>query len=177
MLKTIFSLNGGLNTYIWKNNQNLNCISLYDKYYIGSTNQFNVKFYIDKTTNSTCNLNRSVSEKDINFIYLNFFYSFNFFFFRKFKFIGKGYKIKKTKNKKSFKLFFGYSHKIFLMPSGLQLRKLTKYKLFLLTNTRLKEKLTSPIIQHIRKLNLFTKRGLRATRQIVFKRPGKKSTY
>lgn len=74
-------------------------------------------------------------------------------------------------------MFFGYSHKIFLISGGLQLRKLTKYKLFLLTNNLLKEKKTSPIIQHIRKLNLFTKRGLRATKQVVFKRPGKKSTY
>lgn len=177
MLKTIYLLNGGLNTYIWKNNKHLNCISLYEKYYLGDTNQFTPHFYIDKSTNSTCTLKWIVKEKNLNNIYLNYFYSFNFFFFRKFKFIGKGYKIKKAKNKKSFKMFFGYSHKIFLVYGGLQLRKLTKYKLFLITNTRLKEKITSPIIQHIRKLNLFTKRGLRATRQIVFKRPGKKSTY
>ena len=177
MFKTIFSLNGAINTYIWKNGLNLSCISIYDKYYIGSTSQFNQQFYINTATHSICTLTYLLKKKNLNKIYLNFFYSFNFFFFRKFKFIGKGYKIKKVKNKKSFKLFFGYSHKIFLIPGGLQLHKLTKYKLFLITNTLLKEKKTSPKIQHIRKLNLFTKRGLRATKQIIFKRPGKKSTY
>jgi len=52
-----------------------------------------------------------------------------------------------------------------------------KYKLFLIANDRLQINKTSRIIQNIRKLNMFTKRGLRATRQQVSKRPGKKSTY
>lgn len=106
-----------------------------------------------------------------------FFYSFNFFFFKKFKFIGKGYKIKKVKLKKSFQLYFGYSHKIFLISGGCQLRKLTKYKLFLITNNYKKIYKIRLIIKNIRKLNFFTKRGLRAMKQKVFKRPGKKSTY
>ncbi len=178
MFKTIFSLNSGINTYIWKIGTNINCISLYNNYYLGNTNKFNLNSYLDIATSSSCSLVFFFKKKKIlNKIFLNFFYSFNFIFFKKFKFIGKGYKIKKTKNKKSFKMFFGYSHKIFLIPSGLQLRKLTKYKLFIVTNNRLKEKNTTIIIQNIRKLNLFTKRGLRAIKQIVYKRPGKKSTY
>jgi len=107
----------------------------------------------------------------------NFFYSFTFFFFRKFKFIGKGYKISKIKIKKSFKFYFGYSHKIFLVYGGAQLRRLTKYKLFLLGTNRKSLQEITLILQNIRRLNMFTKRGLRATKQIIFKRPGKKSTY
>lgn len=177
MFKIIYSLNGASNTYVWKNGTNLNCISIYDNYYLGGSSQFNQPFYINTAVHNVCTLNYLFKKKNLNKMYLNFFYSFNFFFFRKFKFIGKGYKIKKVKNKKSFKMFFGYSHKIFIVPGGLQLRKLTKYKLFLITNMRLKEKLTSPRLQRIRTLNLFTKRGLRATKQKIFKRPGKKSTY
>ena len=178
MFKAVLSLNSGINTYIWKNGIKINCISLHKDYYLGSTNQFNTYSYLDITTSSFCSLSFFLKKKKIlNKIFLNFFYSFNFFFFKKFKFIGKGYKIKKTKNKKSFKMFFGYSHKIFLIPSSLQLRKLTKYKLFLITNNRLKEKITTSTIQSIRSLNLFTKRGLRAIKQRIYKRPGKKSTY
>ena len=118
-------------------------------------------------------ISSGILKKNMNF----FFFSFNFFFFKKFKFIGKGYKIKKVKLKKSFQLYFGYSHKVFLISGGCQLRKLTKYKLFLISNSNKKINRISLIIKNIKKLNFFTKRGLRAIKQKIFKRPGKKSTY
>ncbi len=178
MKKTIYFYNSAQNIYIWKTEQKLICASLYQDYYVGcakSAKNF-LNTHLDLATQTCLNLN-FLKKIKLNNLYKQFFYSFNFFFFKKFKFIGKGYKIKKVKIKKSFKLFFGYSHKIYLIAGGVQLRKLMKYKLFLIANDRLQINKTSRIIQNIRKLNMFTKRGLRATRQQVSKRPGKKSTY
>jgi hypothetical protein len=179
MKKIVYFYNSSLNIYIWKTNRKVVCASLYQDYYLGCaeyTKNF-LRIHIDIAAQTYLGLGYIKKIKAANSLYAQFFYSFNFFFFKKFKFIGKGYKIKKVKIKKSFKLFFGYSHKVFLVSGGVQLRKLMKYKLFLITNNKLKIRTTSYIIQNIRKLNMFTKRGLRATRQQVSKRPGKKSTY
>lgn len=100
-----------------------------------------------------------------------------FFFFKKFRFVGKGYKIRKIQKKKSLRLFFGYSHKVFFFGGGCRLQKLTKYKLFLITNNKKKLNKLTTILREVRAPNLFTKRGLRAQRQRITKRPGKKSTY
>lgn len=180
MKKNFFFLNSSNNTFIWQKNLCIRVISLYQTFFIGSSNsaQIDNVCQFDKTTNTWC---RKVTGEDtqqrLKKKHEVFFFSFNFFFFKKFKFVGKGYKIKKVKTKKSFQLFFGYSHKIFLISGGSQLRKLTKYKLFLITNSKKKLNKITLIVNNIRKLNIFTKRGLRAIKQRIHKRPGKKSTY
>jgi ribosomal protein L6P/L9E len=163
--------------YVWGSTKNFKCVGLYPKHFLGgcSVNQ-KKNFFFDLATHSWHTFT-FIKKTRGGIDFINFFYSFNFFFFKKFKFVGKGYKIKKVKIKKSFKFYFGYSHKIFLVYGGAQLRKLTKYKLFLLGNNQKKIQTILLILKNIRKLNMFTKRGLRATKQIIHKRPGKKSTY
>lgn len=178
--KKIFFLNSGLNTFVWKTKNKINAISDYPFFFLGNTQENTEKNnnFFDQTTNTWCTTTTQANKcSKHKKLYEHFFFSFNYFFFKKFKFTGKGYKIKKVKNKKSFQLFFGYSHKVYLISGGCQLRKLTKYKLYLITNTRKKSNKISLIIKNIKAANLFTKRGLRATKQKIFKRPGKKSTY
>lgn len=65
-------------------------------------------------------------------------YASTAFFYRKLRFTGKGYKIKKSRLKKSFKLYFGRSHKQYIFSGGLRFKKLSKYRLYLLSNNRKK---------------------------------------
>ncbi len=65
-------------------------------------------------------------------------YASTAFFYRKLRFTGKGYKIKKSRLKKSFKLYFGRSHRQYLFSGGLRFKKLSKYRLYLLSNNRKK---------------------------------------
>lgn len=180
MYKNILFINSSVDTFIWKKKINIKILSLYKKFFLGGYKYITKKknFFFDKATSSFCSKSfLSKKVKKLNNIYNISFLNLNYFFFKKFKFTGKGYKIKKVKNKKSFQFFFGYSHKIFLVSGGCQLRKLTKYKLFLITNNKKKLHKISTLLKLVKPVNLFTKRGLRATKQKIFKRPGKKSTY
>jgi hypothetical protein len=98
-------------------------------------------------------------------------------YYWKLRFTGKGYKIKKTKLKKSFKLYFGRSHFQYIFSGGLSYKKLSKYRLLLRSNNKKKLNRVMRLTLTARPLNNFTKRGLRCTRQFILKRPGKKSTY
>jgi hypothetical protein len=180
MYRNILFLNSAENTFLWNRKMKVSCLSIYQNFFTGGC-EYEIKGkqdFFDKSTLTWCSKAPwPLEHKKIKKKYELFFYSFNYIFFKKFKFIGKGYKIKKVRIKKSFQLYFGYSHKIFLISGGCQLRKLTKYKLFLITNNYKKIYKIRLIIKNIRKLNFFTKRGLRAMKQKIFKRPGKKSTY
>lgn len=106
-----------------------------------------------------------------------FFVSSQFFFFKKFKFTGKGYKIRKAGGKSSLRLFFGHSHKTITLAGGCQLRKTAKYKLCLLSSSLGHARRVANTIASIRPINEYTKRGLRQNKGGCVKRPGKKSTY
>jgi ribosomal protein L6P/L9E len=105
-----------------------------------------------------------------------FLFKISYFFFKKIKFTGKGYRIKKS-FKKSFKFFFGYSHNVYIVYGGLVIKKISKYKILLLSNNKKKINKINKIIINIKKINIYTKRGLRGMQQLIFKRSGKKSTY
>ena len=135
--------------------------------------------YIDLTTQST-----SVNKLSNTQVMLaaakklqQFTYKTSLFYYRKLKFTGKGYKIKKSKLKKSFKFYFGRSHTQYLFSGGLRFKKLSKYRLFLVSNNKKRLNRIMTLSLRTRPLNRYTKRGLRCTRQFILKRPGKKSTY
>lgn len=109
-------------------------------------------------------------------LYLRSFIHIFWIFTKKLRFTGKGYKIKKN-ILKQFKFYFGYSHPTFLLTEKIKLKKLTKYKLCIISNFYWKFLLLKNFLKKIRHINKFTKRGLRFTKQFVFKRPGKQSTY
>ena len=58
-----------------------------------------------------------------------------------------------------------------------KMKRLSKYKYFFKSKIEKKLKDSARLISNIRPLNIFTKRGLRRSRQVVYKRKGKKSTY
>jgi len=91
--------------------------------------------------------------------------------FAKIKFTGKGYKVKKNSNK-SIILLFNRAHITVLWWSGFFVKKLRKYKLYLkYTNTN--KKIINTIL-NVRYINIFTKKGLRQSRQTLMKKKGKK---
>lgn len=103
---------------------------------------------------------------------LSFFLKQLFFYeFVKIKFTGKGYKIKKN-TKKSLILLFNRAHTTTLWWRNIFVKKLKKYKLYIKCNN-FQNSIVNTIL-FVRKINIFTKKGLRKSRQILFKKKGKK---
>ena len=93
------------------------------------------------------------------------------------KFTGKGYKIRKSKAKRSLKFYFGRSHHTYVFSGGLNFKRLSKYRLLLLANNKKRLNRIASLVLQVRPVSRYTKRGLRCTRHFILKRPGKKSTY
>jgi hypothetical protein len=89
----------------------------------------------------------------------------------KIKFTGKGYKIKKN-SKESLILLFNRSHTTTMWWKNLFIKKLKKYKIFI-KYTPINKKIIETIL-NIRPVNIFTKKGLRKARQLLYKKKGKK---
>lgn len=89
----------------------------------------------------------------------------------KIKFTGKGYKIKKN-SKKSLMLLFNRSHITTIWWRNIFIKKLKKYKIYIKCNA-VNKKIIETII-NIRSVNIFTKKGLRLSRQVLLKKKGKK---
>jgi hypothetical protein len=100
-----------------------------------------------------------------------FLKQFNLCNFSKIKFTGKGYKIKKN-TKSSLVLLFNRAHTTVIWWRGLFLKKLKKYKMYLRYTNKNKNIINTII--NVRPINIFTKKGLRGTRQILLKKKGKK---
>ena len=101
----------------------------------------------------------------------NFLKQFNLCNFSKIKFTGKGYKIKKN-SKSSLILLFNRAHTTIIWWRNIFLKKLKKYKVYL--NYTNRDKNIVNTIINVRPINIFTKKGLRKTRQILLKKKGKK---
>ena len=100
-----------------------------------------------------------------------------FVYFKKLRFAGKGYKIKKSFFKKSSRMVFGHSHRLNILVASLWLARLAKTKFLLISNLRADLHRDSILVGLVRKLSPYTKRGRRLTRAPTIKRPGKKASY
>jgi hypothetical protein len=94
-----------------------------------------------------------------------------FYEYVKIKFSGKGYKIKKN-NEKSMLLLFNRAHITQTWWKNIILKKLKKYKIYIKYTYKNNNFIKSII--NIRYINIFTKKGLRKSKQILFKKKGKK---
>lgn len=105
-----------------------------------------------------------------------FFYAFSLVFFKKLKFKGKGYYIYKNK-RNTIALQFGYSHikRLFFFYTSVKFLSKTSILIFGI-NTRLIAK-SSNEFSVIRPINMFTGKGVRFNRQIVYRKTGKVSSY
>ena len=163
-----------------KNNSFNNIVYLYSKLYffkITFTN-YNLKWYFDKQSNilrlsNFCTPN--FFKLYIN-VLLNIFYSFSKVFFLKLKFKGKGYYIYKN-FRNTITSQFGHSHRIYIYSVFTSVKFLTKTTVFLFGSSK-KDILTIGYsIQKIKPINIFTGRGVRFSKQVIYKKTGKVSSY
>ena len=101
----------------------------------------------------------------------NYIKQINNYMFIKIKFTGKGYKIKKNNNK-NIVLLFNRAHITNLWWRNLFLKKLKKYKIYI-RYTPINKNIVG-LITATRNVNIFTKKGLRRSKQVLFKKKGKK---
>lgn len=156
-------------------------VSLYSHhghYFLGESNQHGL-VHMDLTTQSVLvakgatvgHLQRASRHLQ------RFTWASTVFYYKKMRFTGKGYKIRKSRLKRSLKFYFGRSHQTYVFSGGLNFKRLSKYRLLLLANNKKRLNRVVSLVLKVRPVNRYTKRGLRCTRHFILKRPGKKSTY
>lgn len=104
------------------------------------------------------------------------FYSFSRIFFCKIKFKGKGYYIYKN-NRNTLALQFGYSHLLYLYSFFLNIKFLTKTNILIFGLNWFNIFFTSYSFYKIKPINIFTGKGIRFSKQIIYKKTGKVSSY
>lgn len=167
---------GSENSYLIKKNKYIVAANLFENFFSGNISGEKIKtqvdpynFYVSRHTLLSKKINKKTNKK-IN----NFFFSFFLFFFKKITFKGKGFKLKKTTEKK-FKFFFGHSHPVYFFNFNINGRRITKYKhvFFCSKYKKLKKILIS--WARIKPVSWYTKRGLKFSTQILQSREGKKA--
>lgn len=103
-------------------------------------------------------------------------FTFTSFFFYKVKFRGKGYYLYKNL-RNTITPQFGYSHRIYFYSFFLKTTFLTKTKIFFFGFNKLDLLKTILNLKSKRTINIFTGRGVKFARQIVYKKTGKVSSY
>ena len=104
------------------------------------------------------------------------------YFLKKINFSGKGYKIKKLHRnlskctQKYLNFYFNKSHFNIVYFFGIKIKKLKKTKLLICSTNCDNLSLVSNSIVSIKNFNPFTSKGLRLSRQVVYKKIGKKSS-
>ena len=133
-------------------------------------NSLNHVLYI-KTFQKINNKKKNKLNHNLFNLYKDFFSSWNFFPTTKFFLTGKGFKLKKKHNFTQF--FVNTSHKMILLSNTNFIKKITKNKFLLIL---LNKKYNNHKLTYIAKLNIFSKRGLRSSRQIIPRKQGKSNT-
>jgi len=106
-----------------------------------------------------------------------FLHSWDSYFFEKIKFSGKGYRITFRRRKKTIIFYFGHSHDTVIVFRNVKIKKPHKYKFIILKNCFIKTKALGVLITKIKPINVYTKRGIRKSRQKVYKRKSNKATF
>jgi hypothetical protein len=146
------------------------------KFFLQNNNNF---FYINKFNNIIKIYNKNVFNNQtlINYTLNNFLKLIDIYEFVKIKFKGKGFKIGFYKNKNVMNFFFGASHINTFLIKNMLIKKISKYKFILKSTNLMGLNSLSKKIVNIRKINYYTLRGLRKSRQILIKRKGRKGTF
>ena len=97
-------------------------------------------------------------------------------FFRKVKFKGKGYYIYKNK-RNTITPQFGYSHRLYLYSYFASVKFLSKTSVFVFGLLKSDVIFTTLGIKSMRPINIFTGRGVRFSREVIYKKVGKVSSY
>jgi ribosomal protein L6P/L9E len=138
-------------------------------------NFLNYSIYFNKFLNIMKIKNKKLNRKIHNKKFLNnFLFTWDNFFFSKIYFLGKGFKLKKIN--KNIYFNFNYSHIKLLINQKTIIKKIQKTKLLIFSKNLVDIKKLSLDIKNIKNLNPYTKRGLRKSKQIVYKKKNKSNT-
>lgn len=160
--------------------KNLDIMLIYSDYYFFKTpvviSKNNLKFDLI-TRQISLDIKYVNNFSQIYFYILQIFYkSLTQPFFKKIKFKGKGYYIYKN-IRNTITPQFGYSHRFYLYSFFVKVRFLTKTVLILFgLNPTTINKLSHKLISW-RPVNIFTGRGIRFSKQLIYKKSGKVSSY
>lgn len=72
---------------------------------------------------------------------------------------------------------FGHSHRLYQYGIGLNLMLLTKYTLLVYGISQFNVHTFSLAVQAYRPINIYTHRGIRFAKQIIYKKTGKESSF
>ena len=97
-------------------------------------------------------------------------------FFLKIKFKGKGYYIFKNK-RNTITPQFGYAHRLYIYAYFISVLFLSKTSIFLFGLVKTDVLSIGKSVKMMRNINIFTGRGVRFARQIIYKKAGKVSSY
>ena len=106
----------------------------------------------------------------------NIFASFSKKFFTKLKFKGKGYYIYKN-YRNTITHQFGHSHRVYIYAHCVTVKFLSKTTVFLFGSSKRDIFSIGHQVQRSKYINVFTGRGVRFARQVIYKKTGKVSTY
>lgn len=139
-------------------------------------NNINMIYFSKNTKNLSYNLTKPSNsyKQDIDLVNM-FLKNLFLVFFKKIKFVGKGFRIQFFKKKGILNFTFGHSHMYMMFLQQLSIKKISKFKYFFKsTDLRLITKLSNEL-KRIKPMNKYTLRGLRLGRMILIKRKGRKS--
>lgn len=169
-------------SFILLQKKNLNMLTLYvynnNYYFILPFFKKFLLFKYDKWTNTI--FFNFFFKNNFYYLFWNFFkiifFSFSKIFFKKLKFKGKGYYIYKN-IRNTIALQFGYSHMLYLYSFFVNVKFLTKTTILMfgINYNNILDKTYS--LFNIKKINIFTGKGIRFSKQIIYKKTGKISSY
>lgn len=101
---------------------------------------------------------------------------FNRQFFLKIRFKGKGYYIYKNV-RNTIAPQFGYAHRVYVYSQASTVKFLSKTKVLIFGLSKRDIMLTGYNLKRVKPINIFTGRGVRFARQVIYKKTGKVSSY
>lgn len=147
---------------------------------------FNFSAFIDKGLLSFCyntqaiNITSYTSESTSLTLWQstlnNLLFLFSSFFFHKIKFKGKGYYIYKNW-RNTIAPQFGYYHRIYIYSFFAKVKFLSKTKVLLFGLTKTDILRVAYDLKSKRPINIFTGRGVRFAKEVIYKKTGKVSSY
>lgn len=163
-----------------KKNINLRYLYIYSSDYFFILPFLNNFLFLKYDTQLNCFLFNFFYKNNFYSIFWNYFkiifYSFSKLFFRKLKFKGKGYYIYKN-IRNTVALQFGYSHLLYLYSFFLNVKFLSKTSILLFGINLNDIYAVSNCFYNIKPINIFTGKGIRFSKQIIYKKTGKVSSY
>lgn len=138
----------------------------------------NTQFTYDRQTNSLVFQKFDSCATYFSLIksFTELFLKFDRPFFLKIKFKGKGYYLYKN-SRNTIAPQFGYAHRVYIYSFANSVKFLSKTKVFLFGLSKKDILKTGYTLFQTRPINVFTGRGVRFARQVIYKKTGKVGAY